>query len=204
MRAMTSEKTKKAQLFTTNEMVTVGLLSALAYVLMLVHFPFKYLGFLELEFSDIPAIIGGLVYGPVAGVTIELIKNGIKVLTASTTGGVGELANFLISIAYVIPVSILYRKIKGKKKVVISFGAGMLGMIIAGIVVNYYITIPLYARLYGGMDTIVELTSGTIPAIKGLGTIIILGITPFNVVKSLIMSVVGYYTYKLFRNSLSK
>ena len=76
------------ELFATKNLVLISLLSAVAYVLMLLHFPIKFIGFLELEFSDIPAIIGGILYGPAVGVIIELIKNLIKAITATTTGGV--------------------------------------------------------------------------------------------------------------------
>ncbi|MFW5630287.1 MAG: ECF transporter S component [Acetivibrio ethanolgignens] len=204
--AMTQSNEKKeavhSSLFTTRQLVTLAMLSALAYVLMLIHLPFKYLGFLELEFSDVPAVIASLVYGPVAGVVVELIKNVIKAITATTTGGIGELANFLISACYVIPVGILFQRLKGKAKVFESFAAGIAGFVTAGVVVNYFITVPLYANLFGGMDVVVGAAAATVPAIKDLATIVILGITPFNVVKGLLVSFVGYLVYKLFRKSL--
>jgi riboflavin transporter FmnP len=169
---------------------------------MLLHLPFKFIGFLELEFSDIPAIIGGLVYGPVTAIIIELIKNLIKALTATTTGGVGELANFLIIAAYVAPLSYLFQRVKGKYRYVISFGTSVIAFVIMGFVVNYFITIPLYAKLYGGMDVIVGISSEMVPAIKDLATIVLFGITPFNIVKGIIISIVGYYTYKFLRNKI--
>ena len=53
----------KKTLFSTRDLVIVGLFSALAYVLMLLESP-GYLGFLRIEFSDVPAILGGLGLGP--------------------------------------------------------------------------------------------------------------------------------------------
>lgn len=203
---VTQSKEKKEtvhkSLFTTKQMVTLAMLSALAYVLMLIHLPFKYLGFLELEFSDVPAVVASLVYGPVAGVVVELVKNAIKAVTATTTGGVGELANFMISACYVIPLGILFQRLKGRAKVAGSFMAGIAGFVAAGIAVNYFITVPLYAKLFGGIDVVVGAAAATVPAVKDLATIVILGITPFNIVKGLIVSVVGYMIYKLFRKSL--
>lgn len=189
-------------MFTTKQMVTLAMLSALAYVLMLIHLPFKYLGFLELEFSDVPAIVASLVYGPLAGTIVELIKNAIKAITATTTGGVGELANFLTSACYVIPIGILFQRLKGKTKVFGSFAAGIAGFVVSGILVNYFITVPLYAKLFGGIEVVVGAAAATVPAIKNLATIVILGITPFNIVKGLLMSIVGYMVYKVFRKSL--
>lgn len=192
-----TETTKKQSLFSTKQMVTISLLSTLAYVLMLIHLPFKFLGFLELEFSDVPAIIATLTYGAGAGVVVEFIKNMIKMVTASTTGGVGEIANFIISIAYIIPLGFLFKRLQNKQKVILSFLGGMVGFLVAGIVVNYFITVPLYAKLFGGMDTVVGVASATVPAIKNLATVVVLGITPFNFVKGILMSVAGYFVYKI-------
>lgn len=184
--------------FSTRQMVMLALLSALAYVLMLIPLPFKFLGFLELEFSDVPAIIATLAYGPLAGVTVEFIKNLIKALTASNTAFIGELANFAIISGYMIPLGLLFKKLKNRYKVQISFAAAIAGFLAAGIAVNYFVTVPLYARLFGGMDNVVNAASVAVPAIKDLATIVILGITPFNLVKGVLISVTGYLVYKAF------
>jgi riboflavin transporter FmnP len=210
-------------LFSTRQMVTISLLSALAYVLMLIHLPFKFLGFLEFEFSDIPAVIAALTYGPFAGVVVELVKNLIKALTASTTGMVGELANFLISSAYIIPVGLLYklrmaRKLRaGNDKVtspanreksksmiymVIIFGIGTAALALVGALLNYYVMLPLYAKFLGGMDAIVGIASSNVPAVKDLASLILLGITPFNIVKGIYISVIGYYTYRMLKGRI--
>lgn len=194
----TKTKTKVKSIFSTKKMVTLALLSSLAYVFMLMHLPFKFLGFLEFEFSDVPAIIASLAYGPLAGVIVELIKNVIKAITASSTAGVGELANFIIISGYMIPLGLLFGKLKSKYKTVISFVVAIIGFVITGIIVNYFVTIPLYAKLYGGMDVVVGIASASVPAIKNLATIVILGITPFNIVKGVIISVTGYFVYKAF------
>lgn len=192
-----TQSTKEKSLFTTKQMVTISLLATLAYVLMLIHLPFKFLGFLEAEFSDVPAVVATLTYGPVSGIIVELIKNLIKAITASTTGGVGEIANFLISACYVIPLGILFKRMKSKHKLTLSFIAGIAGFLAAGIIVNYFITVPLYAKLFGGMDVVVGAAQATIPAIKNLAAIVVLGITPFNLVKGIMMSVLGYFVYKV-------
>ena len=192
----------KTNRMSTKRMVMLAFLSALAYALMLIHLPFKYLGFLELEFSDVPAVIAALAYGPGAGIMVELIKNLIKALTATTTGCVGEMANFLTAACFVGPLGLIFHKYNKKGKVVLSFVAANLGFIIAGIVVNYYITVPLYATLFGGMEAVVGVASATIPAVKDLATVVILGITPFNVFKGIVVSITGYMVYKAVRNVL--
>lgn len=205
MRTLSQKERSK---ISTKELVIISLLSGLSYVLMLIHLPFKYLGFLEIEFSDIPAAFAALQYGPLAGVFVELIKNLIKAATATTTGWVGELANFIVSAAYIAPVGILYKIKKSEKSktgswyIIMTFAVGTISMAIAGGLLNYYVTVPLFAKLFGGMDTVVGAASGHMSAIKDLKTLVLIGITPFNILKGATISVIGYYTYKYLRNRL--
>lgn len=210
-------------IISTKELVVIGLLSGLSYVLMLIHLPFKYLGFLEVEFSDIPAIFAALQYGPLAGVFVELVKNLIKAATATTTGWVGELANFIISAAYIFPIGILYKIKKGSKSkyysadvgshentdrqtgrwyLIMTFAVGTVMLTVAGILLNYYVTVPVFAKLFGGMDAVVGAASGYMSVIKDLKTLVLLGITPFNILKGIAISLIGYYTYKYLRNRI--
>lgn len=193
---------KGSKLFTTKQMVIIAMFSALSYVLMLIHFPIKYLGFLEFEFSDIPALVAGLAYGPVTAVVIELIKNLIKVITNTTTGGVGEFANFVISSAFMITACGLFRKTKGKGKMLLSFGAGTIAMTITGALMNYFILLPLYASFMGGMKNVVALGTATIPAIDNAAKLVVIGISPFNLFKGAYVSAIGYYIYKLLRKTI--
>lgn len=208
--------------FSTKQMVIVSLLSALAYVLMLLHLPYKHLGFLEFEFSDVPAVIAALQFGPLSGVIVELIKNLVKALTASTTGMVGELANFIISSAFIVPVGLLY-KIKKRKNtfvnvnngtinkskakdglfLVMIFTIGTITMTVTGALLNYYIMIPLYAKLFGGLDSVIGFAGSYVHAIKDLATMVIIGISPYNIVKGIMISVIGYYTYRILRGRLN-
>lgn len=194
----------KKTLFSTRDLVIVGLFSALAYVLMLLESP-GYLGFLRIEFSDVPAILGGLGLGPAAGVFIELIKNIIKALSTKTIGA-GELANFVVGSAYVLPLSLIYRKWKGKHRLLTGYVVGTITMCVAGMIVNYFVTLPLYSNMFGGVDALIgfvgSMTPGFLPKINSLWKIIIIGITPFNVLKGIMMAVVSYYVFKLVKKPL--
>lgn len=187
----------------TRKMVTIAMFSALSYVLMILKFPVAYLGFLELEFSDIPALVGGLAFGPISAVMIELIKNLIKLITNTATGGVGELANFLISASFMLVSCGLYKCLKCRCKLAISFGLGTIAMAIIGGVMNYFVLLPLYATLMtGGMPDILNGAARTIPAIDSSLKLVVIGITPFNIFKGIYISVIGYYLYKLLRSVL--
>ena len=186
--------------YTTKEVVLLGLLSALSYVLMLLESP-PFIGFLKIELSDVPALIGAFTYGPMAGVIIELIKNLMKGITSSNTAFIGEFANLLISIGYVVPAAIFFKKLRGKNRITITFILSTLSMTVLGFIINYFITIPMYAKLYGGMDVILQ-GATLIPGITDKFTLILYGITPFNIVKGIIISVVGYYSYQSVKKVL--
>lgn len=194
----------KKTLFSTRELVTVGLFSALAYVLMLLESP-GYLGFLRIEFSDVPAVLAGFGFGPVAGVFIELVKNLLSALSTKTIGA-GELANFLVGCGCVVPLSIIYRKYKGKHKYLFGYIAATIGMCVTGMIVNYFITLPLYSNMFGGVDALIGMVGGMapgfLPQIDSLWKIIIIGITPFNVVKGIMIAIVSYYVFKLVKKPL--
>lgn len=194
---------KENKLFNVKTLVIIGFMAGLSYVLMLLHSPFKYLGFLEVELSDIPAVVCGFAYGPMVGVLVELIKNLIKALTATTTGGVGELANFLIISGYVFPSCYLYRTLKMSEKAKnwTAYIVGTIGLMVVGILVNYFITVPMYAKIFG-FDTVIKMGQSTIPAIKGLASFVVLGITPFNLFKGVYISIISFFVYKKFKNVL--
>ncbi len=178
-----------------SKMVVIALLSALAFVLMTyAKLPVKYLGFLEMELSDVPAVIAAFSYGPVSGVLVELIKNLLH-LPLTSTGGVGELANFLVMSAFVIPAGILRKK----KKPVFVFTVCVAAMVICGIIVNMYITVPFYIKVFGGEKVVFGLVQNTIKYIDSVPKLVIIGITPFNVVKGIVDSIAGYYVYKALR-----
>ena len=122
-----------------------------------------------------------------------------SVITATTTGGVGELANFIISCGYVIPCALLFTRWKhSKAKTFACFALSTLGLVVFGIILNYFVTVPLYATLFGGKEAVIGLCSETIPMIDSLGKVVILGITPFNLVKGIALSLITipvYYGY---------
>lgn len=186
----------------TKKMVLIAMLSALSYVLMLLHFPIKFMGFLEFEFSDIPALVAGFAYGPIVAVLIELIKNLLKALTNTTTAGIGEAANFIISSAFMFVACFSFKHLKGNAKAVISLVSGTIAMTVVGAFINYYVMLPLYATFMGGMDNVVNFAAKAIPVIDNPAKMVVYGISPFNIIKGIYVSVIGYGIYKIARKVL--
>lgn len=178
-------KTNTNNLATTKNMVRVGFLSAIAFILMYFEVPSPFAAFLTFDLSDVPAVIAGISIGPVAGVLVQLVKNLLH-LTVTWSGAVGELANFLVGISFVIPVSLCYKYIKNRKFALpIGLIAGTLCMPIAGALANYFILLPLY---YPGEPVDI----GWIMA----------AIVPFNFVKGLMVSVVSFGLYASLKNKI--
>ena len=122
---------KKLELST---LLKIAILGAISFIIMLVEFPLWFApSFYQIDFSDIPALIGAFSLGPVAGILIELIKNILHfVLKSSGTGGVGEVANFIIGALFVGIAGFIYQKNKTRKNAVIGMGLGTIIMAIAG------------------------------------------------------------------------
>ncbi len=173
----------------TRVIVLIGVLSALAWVLMALEFPlFIYFpSYLKIDFSDVPAILGSIVLGPLAGVAVEFVKNLLHFLTLTKEGGIGEIANFFAGAGLLIPIALIVRK--NPKRMLVANIAGIIGMTVAANLVNYFITLPLYMK-----DAPREVIVTTILTI----------LIPFNVVKGIIVTAVTAALYAALKKVLAK
>lgn len=166
----------------TNYLTKIGVLSAVAFILQVIGsiMQIKVAGFLEVEFSDLPAIFGTLALGPVAGVLIEFIKNFLH-LTISSTGFVGELANFVVNGVFVFTIGLFYKHNKTKKGAVISLIAGCLIMPVAAAFANFFIMLPLYMP---AADLAAKIS------------LVLTTITPFNLARAIALACLTVWCYK--------
>lgn len=188
------------KLFTTQNMMRMALLSVIAVLLMqfgALKLPMLFPSFLELDFSEVPAIIGVLTIHPLAGFVIVVLKNILKVVLFQTnTAYAGELANMLVSLGYICPLSLMVIKKRDLKTITIGICIGILGMTLAGAVVNYFITIPMYAKLFMPMEAIINMGHVIYSGIVDKGTLILYSFVPFNLLKGSIVSVVSIVIVK--------
>lgn len=190
---------RKTQL---NFMIKIALLGALGGALMLIKAPLAiFPSFLTIDLSDIPAIIGALVLGPLAGVLVEVMKILINfILNGSFTGGVGELANVLIGISLVLPIGLIYKKHSHVKGAIIGGIVGTISMTVMGALLNYFVLLPLYANLMGMevMDFVYQ--AEQIKIFGGLMNtewdLVLYGITPFNIFKGVLLTTVTALIYR--------
>lgn len=196
------DKDKKKITYTfklnTRNIVKIGMLSAVAFLLMLIQFPIPTLFpfFLKLDISELPALLGGFTLGPIAGSIIVLLKNLLLLaVRGSKTSYVGELSNFIVGAAFVVPASILYINNKSKRGAIYSLIAGILGMTIVACISNYYLIIPLFSKTLG-FESVMEMAARSNKAIVDMKTYILYAVVPFNVLKSMVVSIFTLLIYK--------
>jgi riboflavin transporter FmnP len=176
------------------------MLGALAMLLHLFDFPVPFLapGFYKLDFSEIPVMIGAFYLGPVGGVIIELVKILLKlVIKGTTTAFVGDLANFVVGCAFVVPASIIYHIKKSKKTAIAGLITGTIVITIFASMFNAIYLIPAFSALYGmPLDSIVAMGSAINPAITSVTMMALLAVAPLNLLKGVLISVPTMLLYK--------
>lgn len=183
----------------------VGVLSAIAGALMFLEIPLWFaLSFYKLDFSDIIALFGGFALGPAAGAVIELIKNILHILIkGTTTGFVGELANFLTGCALVMPAALFYKFKRTKKTAIWGLITGTLCLAVIGAVLNYYVLIPVYSK-FMPIEAILEMSAKINPNITDLKKLIVFAVVPFNLFKGVVDSIIVLIFYKRLAFLLKK
>jgi len=197
---------KTNKVFTTSTLVKVGILGAIGYILMFISAPLPMLfpEFLKIDISDLTALLGGIALGPIAGITIEFLKNLLQFLTGmSTTGGIGELANFLIGGSFVWVVSYIYSRKREMSGIVIGLICGIIIMTIVGCLANYFIILPFYSTIMP-IEAVIGMGAAINPVIVDKITFVIWIIAPFNLLKATIMSMLTLPIYKRTEKILNK
>ncbi len=188
---MNSEKNRKRIRF----VVMTGVLGAVATVLMMLSFSVPFMpSFIKMDISELPALIATFSMGPVSGVMVCLIKNLIN-LTMTTTGGVGELSNFLLGCCLVLPAGLVYQFRKSRRAAFLAALAGSLIMGFASLPLNYFVTYPIYTKILP-IEQIVGMYQAIFPGVNGLLSCLLLFNVPFTFLKGLIDTLLTFLIYK--------
>jgi riboflavin transporter FmnP len=176
-------------------LVSVSLLSALSSVLMFFSISIPLVpSFLKIDISELPALIAAFTVGPVAGVTVCLVKNIVNLL-ATTTGGVGELCNFLLGASFVVPAGLIYKRMKNRPGALLGGFAGALLMSIVSFPINYYIIYPFYTQ-FMPMEAIMGMYQAIRPSTDSLAEALVVFNMPFTFAKGVIDIVLAFAIYK--------
>ena len=111
----------EGKILTTRKVAMVGMFSAIAGILMILELPMPFApSFYKIDASELPVLICGFAFGPVAGVLTEFVKIIIKLfLKPTSTAFVGELANLCVGCSMILPATIIYHARKKKTTAVI-------------------------------------------------------------------------------------
>ena len=183
----------------TKTIAQIGMLSGIAFVLMLFEIPLPFApAFYEIDFSEVPVLVGCFAMGPVAGATIELIKIILNLaINGTITAGVGEFANFLIGCAFIVPAGLIYKKMHNKKGAIIGMVLGTAVMTVIGCFLNAYLLLPTYAKAFQmPIDALVGMGTAINANITDLLTFVAFAVAPFNLLKGVLVSLIVLLIYK--------
>lgn len=140
-----TNKTVTVKRVNVRYLTVTAMLSAVAYILMFLDFSVPFMPFIYQDGSlqNFLALIGSFAMGPLCGVIICLVKNVLHLFITST-GGVGELSNFILGVAFVLPAGLLYKYKKTRTTALIGSIAGAVIMGAFSIVSNYFLVYPVY------------------------------------------------------------
>lgn len=195
MSAYVSTKSKMS----VHTIAKISILGALAFLVMMFEIPLPFApDFYKLGFDEVIVLIGGFALGPWAAICIEALKIALNlIIGGSMTMGVGEVTNFLIGLAFVLPATIIYQRKKTRKHALIGLIAGTICMTILGGLLNYFIMLPAYSYFMNlPLERIIEIGHAVNPNINGLLALVLMATTPFNLLKGILCSIVVFLSYK--------
>ena len=178
--------------FSVGVMTRVAILAAAASILFLIQIPI--VAFYKLDLSNIPVLLGAFSMGPIPGMMILALKSLIGLLSSSSAG-IGELADFIMGAALVLPAALIYQQNKSRKSAIIGMAVGTLCMVIAGVLANKYIMLPFYmGAFHMDMDGILRFAN--VAGVDSEWKLLLMITGPFNLLKGVVLSVVAGLIYK--------
>ena len=172
----------------------IAVLTALASILFLIEIP--VVAFYKLDLSNLPVLLGTFSMGPVPGLIILLLKSLIGMLHSSSMY-VGELADFIMGAAFVLPAALIYRRHKTRNTALIGMAVGTVVMIVVAVLVNWKIMIPFYMTAYGmPMEAVVGMATKAVPFVDTEWKLLLCVTAPFNLLKGVVLSSLTFVLYK--------
>jgi riboflavin transporter FmnP len=190
----------KGRILTTRKIAMIGMFSAVAGILMLfeVTLPFLAPTFYKIDISELPVLICGFAFGPVAGVMTEFVKIIIKLIFKPTsTAFVGELANFCVGSTMILTATIIYHFKKNKITAIMGCAAGTIVMSVFGTLFNAVYLLPTFAVMYGmPLDALIGMGTAINSNITGVYTFVAFCVAPLNLIKGTVVSILTFVLYK--------
>lgn len=188
--------TKKVNIRT---LTCTAILGALAFALMFLDFSVPFApSFLQMDISDLPALIAAFALGPIPGAMVCVIKNLLH-LSITSTVGVGEVSNCLLGCAFVLPAGWIYRKIQTRKGALIGSLVGAVCMSVCAFPINLFLVYPMYINVAGfpleaimGMYKAIFLFAN----VDELWQALLICNVPFTFIKGMLVTIITFAVYK--------
>ena len=189
--------TQKKKAFSAKRIALMAVFVALSYAVSFLEIPMPLFGasFLKLDFGNVFIMLISFLLGPVEGLIVCLLKEGLRCLTSSSMCA-GELANFIVTGSYLLLPALLYKRHKNLKTVLISMSAACLLATGVGLLANRFIIFPTFAFLYGG--SIFGMT------VKQAFSAFWVAVLLFNLIKTVLVGVLTVLLYKRLSNLMKK
>lgn len=171
--------------WSTKQLVTMALMCAISILLSFIEFPIMpAASFLKLDIALVPSSVVGFAYGAGPGVLVGIVS---AVAHGAITGNwVGCLMNIIVTIAFIVPASAIYKRNRTFKGAVIALVVATICLVVGAIIANLIVD-PLF---YGmPFETVAGLV---VPAIL-----------PFNVIKGVVISILTALVYKSISNLIT-
>lgn len=186
-------QTRSKRLLSTRELTTVAILGALASILFMLEIVvFPAVPFYKLDFSNLPVLLGTFALGPVPGLLILALK-ALLGLLHSSSGGVGELADFLMGAAMLLPAGCIYKRHKSRGAALLGMVAGTVCAVVAAMLANYFILLPFYGV---SEEMLVGMGSKLFASVNSTTAFVLYVTGAFNLIKFSLISLLGYLLYK--------
>ena len=193
----TGDSAPKNNPFSAKRLALMAVFVALSYAISFLEIPMPLFGaeFLKLDFSNVFILLISFLLGPVEGLLVCFLKEGLRCLSSSSMCA-GEIANFLITGVYLLLPSLLYQKHKTFKTVVIGISVSSVLATGAALLANRFLIFPTYAVLFGG--SIFGMTVSQAFSAFWLGVLL------FNLIKTVAVGILTVLLYKRLSNFLKK
>ncbi len=189
----------EGKILTTRKTAMIGMFSAIAGVLMTIELPVPFAPpFYGIDASELPVLLCGFAIGPVAGVLTEFLKIVIKLFFKPTsTAFVGELANFCVGCAMILPATIIYHMKKKKTTAILASAVGTMTMTVFGTLFNAVYLLPTFAVMFGmPLEAIIGMGTEINANVTNVFTFVAFCVAPLNLLKGAGVSVLTFVLYK--------
>lgn len=172
-----------------------AILSAMASVLYFLEMPVPLMpAFIQFDFSMLPIFIGNIALGPLSGIVITIIKDLIHLIIkgAGATGGIGDLADFLTCLCFILPSGLIYKRFPNFKGITIGLITGCISSaLLSGLIFNALVVYPLYDKFILPMTAIIGMYQQIRPSANGLWEILAIFNMPYTFLKCVVISIIA-------------